>query len=158
RSGTTAEASPWRPSWESSWPIVWGAAATSSLTHRFGRSRFTGGDGPSSRSSWPGSGSSIVWRAPIDARGPSSRPSRGGEVGFEGLVKTFGATRAVDGVSLTARAGELLTLLGPSGSGKTTTLACVAGFAVPDEGDVFIDGAEVTLEPPFKRNVGMVFQ
>jgi putative spermidine/putrescine transport system ATP-binding protein len=79
-------------------------------------------------------------------------------VRIEGLSKTYGATRAVDGVTLTARAGEFLTLLGPSGSGKTTTLACVAGFAVPTEGEVFIADTAVTFAPPFKRNVGMVFQ
>jgi len=61
-------------------------------------------------------------------------------------------------VTLTARPAEFLTLLGPSGSGKTTTLACVAGFAVPTEGEVLIEGARVTFDPPFKRNVGMVFQ
>jgi len=61
-------------------------------------------------------------------------------------------------VTLTARPGEFLTLLGPSGSGKTTTLACIAGFAVPTEGEVWIEGARVTFDPPFKRNVGMVFQ
>jgi len=61
-------------------------------------------------------------------------------------------------VTLTARPGEFLTLLGPSGSGKSTTLACVAGFAVPNEGEVWIEGARVTSDPPFKRNVGMVFQ
>ncbi len=61
-------------------------------------------------------------------------------------------------MTLTARPGEFLTLLGPSGSGKTTTLACVAGFAVPTEGEVLIEGARVTFDPPFKRNVGMVFQ
>src|SRR5262252_3250474 len=88
----------------------------------------------------------------------ASGPSKGAEVRLEGLVKTFGATRAVDGVTLTAQAGEFLTLLGPSGSGKTTTLSCVAGFAVPTEGEVFIGGTPVTFEPPFKRNVGMVFQ
>ena len=59
---------------------------------------------------------------------------------------------------MTALPGEFLTLLGPSGSGKTTTLACVAGFAVPTQGEVLIDGVRVTFEPPFKRNVGMVFQ
>jgi spermidine/putrescine ABC transporter ATP-binding subunit len=83
---------------------------------------------------------------------------KGAEVRLEGVVKTFGAVRAVDGVTLTVRAGEFLTLLGPSGSGKTTTLACVAGFAVPSEGEVLIQGRPVTFEPPFKRNVGMVFQ
>ena len=61
-------------------------------------------------------------------------------------------------MTLTARPGEFLTLLGPSGSGKTTTLACVAGFAVPSEGEVWIEGARVTFDPPFKRNVGMIFQ
>src|SRR5262252_8904479 len=88
----------------------------------------------------------------------ASGPSKGAEVRLEGLVKTFGATRAVDGVTLTAQAGEFLTLLGPSGSGKTTTLSCVAGFAVPNEGEVFIDGVSVIFAPPLKRNVGMVFQ
>jgi spermidine/putrescine ABC transporter ATP-binding subunit len=83
---------------------------------------------------------------------------KGAEVRLEGVVKTFGAVRAVDGVTLTVRAGEFLTLLGPSGSGKTTTLACVAGFAVPTEGEIFIQGQPVTFAPPFKRNVGMVFQ
>src|SRR5712692_4160759 len=91
--------------------------------------------------------------APVNDRAP-----KGAEVRLEGVVKTFGAVRAVDGVTLTARPGEFLTLLGPSGSGKTTTLACVAGFAVPTEGDVLIEGVRVTFEPPFKRNVGMVFQ
>jgi len=88
----------------------------------------------------------------------SDRAPKGAEVRLEGVVKTFGAVRAADGVTLTVRAGEFLTLLGPSGSGKTTTLACVAGFAVPTEGEIFIQGQPVTFEPPFKRNVGMVFQ
>src|SRR2546422_10003593 len=88
----------------------------------------------------------------------SDRAPKGAEVRLEGVVKTFGAVRAADGVTLTVRAGEFLTLLGPSGSGKTTTLACVAGFAVPSEGEVLIQGRPVTFEPPFKRNVGMVFQ
>jgi len=83
---------------------------------------------------------------------------KGAEVHLRGVVKAFGGVRAVDGVTLTVRAGEFLTLLGPSGSGKTTTLACIAGFAVPTEGEVLIDGRTVTFEPPFTRNVGMVFQ
>jgi putative spermidine/putrescine transport system ATP-binding protein len=83
---------------------------------------------------------------------------RGAEVRLEGIVKTFGAVRAVDGVTLTVRAGEFLTLLGPSGSGKTTTLACVAGFAVPNEGEIVVNGRPITFEPPFRRDVGMVFQ
>jgi spermidine/putrescine ABC transporter ATP-binding subunit len=101
------------------------------------------------------------WRAAVVSgvsSTPRNRQIKGAEVRLEGLVKTFGPVRAVDGVTLTVRAGEFLTLLGPSGSGKTTTLACIAGFAVPTEGDVLIQGRVVTFEPPFKRNVGMVFQ
>ena len=136
-SATTAGASPWRRSWASCWPIACKAAATvSSPPRRCVRCRCTGGGGRSSSSSWRGSGRSIAWRGSIGPPRPSGEPSSGAEVRIEGLVKTYGATRAVDSVSLTARAGEFLTLLGPSGSGKTTTLACVAGFAVPTEGEV----------------------
>ncbi len=94
--------------------------------------------------------------APLVAVAP--REFKGAEVRLEGVVKTYGSVMAVDHVTLTVRAGEFLTLLGPSGSGKTTTLACVAGFAIPAEGEIFIQGRPVTLDPPFKRNVGMVFQ
>jgi len=83
---------------------------------------------------------------------------RGAEVRLDRVEKTYGPVVAIAGVSLTVRAGKFLTLPGPSGSGKTTTLACVAGFAIPTEGEVLIQGRPVTFEPPFKRNVGMVFQ
>ena len=74
------------------------------------------------------------------------------------LVKRYGATVALDGVSLAIHPGEFFTLLGPSGCGKTTTLRSVAGFVVPDAGDVFLDGARVNDVPPHRRRVGMVFQ
>jgi spermidine/putrescine ABC transporter ATP-binding subunit len=74
------------------------------------------------------------------------------------LRKSYGAFLAVDGVSLEVRAGEFLTLLGPSGSGKTTTLLMIAGFVVPDAGDVRIGDVSVVRQPPHRRNVGMVFQ
>ncbi len=79
-------------------------------------------------------------------------------VELRGLVKRYGATLALDGVSLGIRAGEFFTLLGPSGCGKTTTLRSVAGFVAPDAGDVLIDGARVNDVPPHRRRVGMVFQ
>ena len=79
-------------------------------------------------------------------------------VELRGLVKRYGATMALDGVSLGIYPGEFFTLLGPSGCGKTTTLRAVAGFVAPDAGDVLIDGARVNAVPPHRRRVGMVFQ
>jgi len=81
-----------------------------------------------------------------------------GTVALTGLVKRYGATLALDGVSLAVAPGEFFTLLGPSGCGKTTTLRSVAGFVTPDAGEVAIDGAVVTRVPPHRRQVGMVFQ
>ncbi|MGH7334047.1 MAG: ABC transporter ATP-binding protein, partial [Candidatus Rokuibacteriota bacterium] len=81
-----------------------------------------------------------------------------GTVTLTGLVKRYGATLALDGISLSVAPGEFFTLLGPSGCGKTTTLRSVAGFVTPDAGEVAIDGAKVTGVPPHRRRVGMVFQ
>ncbi len=77
---------------------------------------------------------------------------------LEGLTKTYGAHRAVDGLSLKVSRGEILALLGPSGSGKTTTLRLLAGFETPDRGRVTVDGEDVTSLPPARRRFGMVFQ
>jgi putative spermidine/putrescine transport system ATP-binding protein len=74
------------------------------------------------------------------------------------LRKSFGNAVAVDGVDLEVRRGEFLTLLGPSGSGKTTTLRMVAGFMSPSGGSIDIDGRDMTRVPPYRRDVGMVFQ
>ncbi len=74
------------------------------------------------------------------------------------LRKAFGSTVAVDGVDLEVRRGEFLTLLGPSGSGKTTTLRMIAGFMGPTGGTIEIDGQDMTRVPPYRRDVGMVFQ
>jgi ABC-2 type transport system ATP-binding protein len=61
----------------------------------------------------------------------------------EGLIKDFGATRAVAGVSFTVRRGEIMGLLGPNGSGKTTIMRVLTGFFAPTEGRVAIDGLDV---------------
>lgn len=77
---------------------------------------------------------------------------------LRGLVKRFGALAAVDGVDLTVAPGEFVTLLGPSGCGKTTTLNLIAGFLTPDAGGIALGGREVADLPPFRRDIGLVFQ
>ncbi len=74
------------------------------------------------------------------------------------LTKAFGGTRVVDDVSFSVEGGAFLTLLGPSGSGKTTTLRMIAGFEEPTEGDILVAGASITDRPPYRRNIGVVFQ
>ncbi|MEA2523247.1 MAG: spermidine/putrescine transport system ATP-binding protein [Thermomicrobiales bacterium] len=72
--------------------------------------------------------------------------------------KLFGSVVAVDGVSLTVRPGEFVTLLGPSGCGKTTTLRMIGGFEYPTSGAVLIHGQEMGGLPPYRRPVNTVFQ
>lgn len=83
---------------------------------------------------------------------------------IKSLVKQFGASRAVDSMSLEIREGELVTFLGPSGCGKSTTLRCIAGLESPTDGEIWIDDKVVSAPkrgidvPPEKRQLGMVFQ
>ncbi len=74
------------------------------------------------------------------------------------ITKRYGDIVANANVDLSIRRGELMTLLGPSGCGKTTALRCITGQITPDEGQVFIDGVDVTNVPTHRRELGMVFQ
>ena len=78
----------------------------------------------------------------------------------EGLTRRFtpGGAPAVNGVSFSARAGTITTLLGPSGSGKSTVLRLLAGLEMPDEGRLLLGGVDGTHVPPQRRGVGFVFQ
>ncbi len=79
-------------------------------------------------------------------------------VDIEAVSKFYGATPALDGVSLRFANGEFFGLLGPSGSGKTTLLRSIAGFVEPDSGDIRVDGRQIGDTPVHRREIGMVFQ
>lgn len=74
------------------------------------------------------------------------------------INKVFGKTIAVEDFNLQVKKGELVSFLGPSGCGKTTTLRMVAGFEIPSEGKIIINGEDVTNKAPNQRDVGMIFQ
>jgi len=79
-------------------------------------------------------------------------------VRLDRVSKTYGPETVVREISLTIPQGEFFTLLGPSGSGKTTTLSMIAGFTLPSQGSIHIDGQDATRAPPRARGLGMVFQ
>lgn len=74
------------------------------------------------------------------------------------VTKKFGDFTAVNNFNLSVNEGELISLLGASGCGKTTTLRMIAGFTVPTSGSIVVGGNEVNALPPYKRNIGIVFQ
>jgi putative spermidine/putrescine transport system ATP-binding protein len=106
-------------------------------------------------------GSGQGWR--LFARGMKEQEAEastsvGVPIEIAGLVVSLGARQILHSVDLNVRAGEFFTLLGLSGSGKTTLLMAIAGFAVPDAGDIRIGATDVTALPPHRRDVGVVFQ
>ncbi len=78
---------------------------------------------------------------------------------LDSVVKTYGAIRAVDGVSFTAAPGEFIALLGPNGAGKTTLFQLLSGLFVPDSGQIEIMGHDMLRDPvPALAKLGIVFQ
>jgi putative spermidine/putrescine transport system ATP-binding protein len=75
-----------------------------------------------------------------------------------GLTKILGGRVIIDNLHLVVKKGEMVSLLGPSGCGKTTTLRMIAGFLLPDKGDILLNGRDVTTLGPEKRPSAMVFQ
>jgi sn-glycerol 3-phosphate transport system ATP-binding protein len=80
------------------------------------------------------------------------------QIELEKVSKSWSEVRAVDQVSFTAPAGELLVVLGPSGCGKSTVLRLIAGLETVSAGRIRIEGKDVTGLPPARRNLSMVFQ
>lgn len=76
----------------------------------------------------------------------------------ESVTKSFGEVRALDGIDVEIRPGELFFLLGASGCGKTTLLRCIAGLETPTSGVIRFGDRNVTTLPPHKREAAMVFQ
>ena len=94
-----------------------------------------------------------------DAKDAPDEADKGSaHVDIVNVSKRYGASTILSGINLRIPKGELVTLLGPSGCGKTTLLRLIAGLATPNEGRIAIARRDVTMVPPHKRNVGVVFQ
>ena len=94
---------------------------------------------------------------------PESPASTGSMLELQGVTKSFGDLRVLDGIDLSVERGEVVCVLGPSGSGKSTLLRCVNLLAPPDEGRILLEGKEITGRGRegldfVRRRVGMVFQ
>jgi len=80
------------------------------------------------------------------------------KVEFQDIALAFGNTKVLRDISLAIEPGEFFALLGPSGSGKSTLLRVIAGFAQANTGRVLVDGKDISAVPPWRRDIGMVFQ
>src|SRR5258708_10628515 len=88
---------------------------------------------------------------------PWAAPAAEPLVRFESVSRRFGDVTAVDRLSLDIYRNEFFALLGPSGCGKTTLLRMLAGFELPDEGRVLLDGRDIVAVPPHRRPRHMMF-
>ncbi|MEG1576418.1 MAG: ABC transporter ATP-binding protein [Clostridium sp.] len=77
---------------------------------------------------------------------------------FRKIDKYYGSNQVLKGISLSVEKGQFVTLLGPSGCGKSTLLRCLAGLEELSEGEILLDGEDITDKEPKDRNIGMVFQ
>ena len=87
---------------------------------------------------------------------PDSASTPGVTVELRGLKRSYGEVQALAGLDLRLSPGEMVVLLGPSGCGKTTALRILAGLERQNEGEVLVDGKDLTRVPPNRRDMGMV--
>ena len=98
--------------------------------------------------------------APV-ASAPAMAMPPAGELRAEGVAKNFAGLRALDGVDLSLRPGEIVGLIGPNGSGKTTLLNIISGLFAPSDGRILIDGGDATRWPAHdvaRAGIGRTFQ
>ena len=104
----------------------------------------------------------MTGRRAADLTGGVALTARGPEqdvvISIDHVTRRFGAFVAVDDAHFDIRRAEFFSMLGPSGCGKTTTLRMIAGFEQPSEGQIRLEGNDVSKVPPYKRNVNTVFQ
>ncbi len=79
-------------------------------------------------------------------------------ISLQNVSKEFDGKYAVENFNLEVKKGEFVTFLGPSGCGKTTTLRMIAGFEMPTQGKIILNGQDITHVPPYQRPVNTVFQ
>ena len=100
----------------------------------------------------------IRQKAKTGNRQEDDRGNAMSEVELRGVKKRYGAVEAIKMLDLSVEKGQFCALLGPSGCGKSTLLRMIAGLEAVTEGQVLIDGIDVTNVPPAKRRIAMVFQ
>ncbi len=107
----------------------------------------------------PGAPPSPKRRGGADSAGGTKLSNDTAFVRFKDVQKTYdGQILVVKSLNLDIARGEFLTMLGPSGSGKTTCLMMLAGFETATHGEIFLDGQPINNVPPYRRDIGMVFQ
>jgi putative spermidine/putrescine transport system ATP-binding protein len=82
----------------------------------------------------------------------------GAQINYVDVSKRYGATVALSETSIEIEAGEFFSIIGPSGSGKTTLLGVTAGYIPPTSGSILVNDRDIVKVPPFRRDIGMVFQ
>lgn len=88
----------------------------------------------------------------------ASKKSQDTLLRIQGVTKYFDDAVAVDDVNIDIRRGEIFALLGASGSGKSTLLRIIAGFEAATSGKILLDGHDITAQPPYQRQINMMFQ